>query len=238
MNELRDAIAKLKVVGQDISVVWRGRAGLEEELWAIKFITDCLTKVLEAGVPEKIDKNNMSINPNYRDGYNACHDAFTLYLAKLQHEKDSLQQAFNYRIDEIAKLESELAKLQAQLLNATNLLEICKGAIDDAIYCEDGLDGATGQDIIKLINELLKENPPKCQECDHLIQENLKIGAEKDKLQAQWREKIGKLMQAGSNLLIELNNPVIDIVVIKNQKEQLQQSIRFLITTIHKAMEK
>lgn len=34
-------------------------------------------------------------------------------------------------------------------------LDCARSAILDAIYCEDGLDGATGEDVIKMITDAL-----------------------------------------------------------------------------------
>jgi len=67
-------------------------------------------------------------------------------------------------------------KQNAVIKNLSGLLEICKAAIEDSIYCEDGLDGATGQDIIKEIDKIDLDKLTTCQECDHLIKENLKFG--------------------------------------------------------------
>lgn len=67
-------------------------------------------------------------------------------------------------------------KQNSVIKNLSRLLEICKAAIEDAIYLEDGLDGATGQDIIKEIKKIDLDKLIKCQECDYLIRENLKLG--------------------------------------------------------------
>ncbi len=75
-----------------------------------------------------------------------------------------------------------IGKCGGKEVNYFRILEICKGAISDAIYCEDGLDGSTGESIIEDIDELLKSNPVTCLECDHLIKENLKLGEENKKL--------------------------------------------------------
>lgn len=69
----------------------------------------------------------------------------------------------------------------AIIKNLSRLLETCKAAIHDAICCEDGLDGATGQDIIKEIDKIDLDKLTRCQECDHLIKENLKLGKQLDK---------------------------------------------------------
>ncbi len=34
---------------------------------------------------------------------------------------------------------------------AREVIEFCKGALEDAIYCEDGLDGLAGERVIKMI---------------------------------------------------------------------------------------
>ncbi len=39
-----------------------------------------------------------------------------------------------------------------------DLLLTCQRAIEDAIGCEDGLDGAIGEDILKLLRKYRKEN--------------------------------------------------------------------------------
>lgn len=39
-----------------------------------------------------------------------------------------------------------------------DLLLTCQRAIEDAIGCEDGLDGAIGEDILKMIRKYRKEN--------------------------------------------------------------------------------
>lgn len=67
-------------------------------------------------------------------------------------------------------------KQNAIIKNLSRLLEICKTAIHDAICCEDGLDGAIGEDIIKEIDKIDLNKLTTCQECDHLIKENLKLG--------------------------------------------------------------
>ena len=72
-------------------------------------------------------------------------------------------------------------KQNAVIKNLSRLLEICKAAISDAIYCEDGLDGAVGQDIIKEIKKIDLDKLTTCNECDHLIKENLKLGKQLDK---------------------------------------------------------
>jgi hypothetical protein len=72
-------------------------------------------------------------------------------------------------------------KQNAIIKNLSRLLGICKVAIHDAICCEDGLDGATGQDIIKEIKKINLDKLTTCQECDHLIKENLKLGKKLNK---------------------------------------------------------
>lgn len=44
-------------------------------------------------------------------------------------------------------------------------LDFCKGAIEDAIYSEDGLDGSTGQGIIEMIGLAQKGLAEGCQHC-------------------------------------------------------------------------
>ena len=45
------------------------------------------------------------------------------------------------------------------------LLLLCQRAIEDAVYCEDGLDGAGGEEVLKEIRSYRKKNNlPKTQE--------------------------------------------------------------------------
>jgi len=45
--------------------------------------------------------------------------------------------------------------------NISDLLWLCQRAVEDAIYCEDGLDGAIGVDVIKEIKKYRKEHKLK-----------------------------------------------------------------------------
>ena len=49
----------------------------------------------------------------------------------------------------ITELEKEVERLRAAL-------EFAKGAIEDAIGLEDGLDGATGESVLKMIEQALE----------------------------------------------------------------------------------
>ena len=82
---------------------------------------------------------------------------------------------------QIMKYAEQKKELRSIVKNLSRLLEICKAAISDAIYCEDGLDGATGEDILKEIKKIDLDKLIICQECDHLIKENLKLGRQLDK---------------------------------------------------------
>ena len=44
--------------------------------------------------------------------------------------------------------------LKEKLAEANEVIEFCEGAIIDAIGCEDGLDGATGERILQMIKQL------------------------------------------------------------------------------------
>ena len=77
---------------------------------------------------------------------------------------------------QLMKYAEHKQEFKSIIKNLSRLLEICKTAISDAIYCEDGLDGATGQDILKEIKKIDLDKLTTCQECDHLIKENLKLG--------------------------------------------------------------
>ena len=42
---------------------------------------------------------------------------------------------------------------------ASEVIEYCEAAIEDAIGCEDGLDGATGEAVLKMIKDRRKGVP-------------------------------------------------------------------------------
>ena len=46
-----------------------------------------------------------------------------------------------------------------------SVLDFCKGAIEDAIYTEDGLDGSAGQSVIEMIDKAQKGLASGCQHC-------------------------------------------------------------------------
>jgi len=51
----------------------------------------------------------------------------------------------------------QIDELKARLKEHKNALEFARGAIGDAIYLEDGLDGGTGQIVINMITEVLDD---------------------------------------------------------------------------------
>lgn len=51
-----------------------------------------------------------------------------------------------------------MLKTKNKKVELDNLLLVCQRAIEDAIGCEDGLDGAIGEDILKMIRKYRKEN--------------------------------------------------------------------------------
>ena len=52
---------------------------------------------------------------------------------------------------------NQIDELKARLKEHKNALEFARGAIGDAIYLEDGLDGGTGQIVINMITEVLDD---------------------------------------------------------------------------------
>ena len=51
----------------------------------------------------------------------------------------------------------QIDELKARLKEHKNALEFARGAIGDAIYLEDGLDGDAGQIVINMITEVLDD---------------------------------------------------------------------------------
>jgi len=147
---------------------------LEPENKSIRVILDLARSYLTAiqsGVPEemKIPKGGFyGVNSccEYReiDVWNACRSQM---LALLVAEKEKVK-------------------------NLASMLEICEGAIKDAIYCEDGLDGGKGEDLLNDIEKLKVQDLSKCLECDHLAQENLKIKHVKPPIQDIFLNEVRK----------------------------------------------
>lgn len=50
---------------------------------------------------------------------------------------------------------------KTRLDEALECLQFCEGAIRDAIYCEDGLDGSAGETVLKWIRKVLRKNKIK-----------------------------------------------------------------------------
>lgn len=65
-SEIEKHIENLKVIRQDISNVWRGRAGLDEELQALTFFIGVGNKLASPGEIEKIllDTCKKELNQN------------------------------------------------------------------------------------------------------------------------------------------------------------------------------
>ena len=63
-----------------------------------------------------------------------------------------------YTIEKCLKLADKIQPLiEAAVKEHKNALEFARGAIGDAIYLEDGLDGGAGQIVINMITEVLDD---------------------------------------------------------------------------------
>ena len=68
-----------------------------------------------------------------------------------------------YRRDEARnEIETIIGKMLEKTKSdntASEVIEYCEAAIEDAIGCEDGLDGATGEAVLKMIKDRRKGVP-------------------------------------------------------------------------------
>ena len=87
------------------------------------------------------------------------------YITKVERLSTLLSQELAKRDEEWNKytdmhddvLLDQIDELKARLKEHKNALEFARGAIGDAIYLEDGLDGGAGQIVINMITEVLDD---------------------------------------------------------------------------------
>lgn len=84
---------------------------------------------------------------------------------------------FTERLDHIAFIEQALDEaVRNEQENISKTLDFCKGAIEDAIYLEDGLDGSAGEAVLKLIDAAKKGLAEGCNHCRLVRSDALKEG--------------------------------------------------------------